>query len=108
MSKVKFEALMESKGISFEELPMKVRGKIENFDSKYEEYDEAEEGSQEEKDAIAALNAMDAGLVNEIEGFIAQKEQQSSQQQQQSQDNSNDSNSPPSTDEAKPSWMFWA
>jgi hypothetical protein len=109
MSKVKFEALMETKGISFEELPQKIRAKIENFDAKYEEYDEADEDSQEEKDAIAALNAMDMGLISEIEGYIAQKEKQSSQQQQQQVNtDSNDSNTPPSTDDSKPSWMFWA
>jgi len=112
---VKFEILLESKNLDVDDLPQKIQEKIANFDSVYETYEKADEGSEEEKDAYARLKAMDEGITNDIKSFIEQKEKEAANNPPANNPPANNppANNPPANNpteeptEGKPSWAFW-
>jgi hypothetical protein len=113
---VKFETLLESKNISVDDLTPKIQEKIANFDTIYDTYTDAEEGSVEEKEAFAKLKAMDEGITNDIQSFLDEKSKSEKSESVNDKIETNtqtNSTTNDSTDESqknesnKPSWAFW-
>jgi hypothetical protein len=115
---VKFESLLESNNLNVDDLTPKIQEKIANFDTIYDAYTDAEEGSVEEKDAFAKLKAMDEGISNDIKSFIEEKQKNFNENApadnapanktsaNDTSTNDQSKNDTPS-EEGKPSWAFW-
>lgn len=112
-NEVKWEAFFEQNKIDFNDLDEKVQMKISSFDKLYGEYSETEEGSNEEAEISAKLEALDMGILTDLQSYVGKKKQEEAAQPQQvaaqgavtatqTPEPSNDNNS-----EDTPSWRFW-
>jgi len=100
--------LIEENDLDVSELDEKVQRKITNLHEVIDEYNDAESGSEEEKNAELRMKALDTGIVEDLTPIIAQIREQeeatdaAANAMQNPMPNANQSN-----DSETPSWRFW-
>ena len=73
---VKWEAIVDDNNINIKDLPESVQHKIERFETLFEDYEALDENEENENTLSRMedeLLAMDNGICNDLESFIASK-----------------------------------
>lgn len=108
---VKWEEFVDEHDIDVRELPENVQHKIDKFEETYAEYEQAED-EHLEGELEARLMAMDNGIVNDLQSFVAKKksEEPAPNPTPKAEDGGQTPPTPtPPQHQAsdKPSWAFW-
>jgi Skp family chaperone for outer membrane proteins len=112
---VRWEDMLEEHNVNPSELPEKIQHKIGNYDKIYAEYDQAEEGSKEFNDFENQLEALDNGIVIDLQTFIAEKKAKEDEEASKAnpamanggQTDTNSQSTNQATSQETPSWRFW-
>lgn len=108
--------LIEENDIDVNELPEKIQRKLEQLEDLIEDFNEAEDGSDEERECELRMEAMDSGLAEDLSQIVEKIRQQEQEeennlrnaQQQKQMANGGQTNTNSNTTNAdSPSWRFW-
>lgn len=110
---VKWEEFVDEHDINVQELPENVKHKIEVFEETYSEY----EGTDDEdetalRDLEAKLNALDNGILSDLQSFVAKKKESAPAENPTPKAEDGGQTPPAQTPPQhqasdKPSWAFW-
>ena len=110
---VKWEQFVNDNDIDVQELPENVKHKIEVFEETYSEY----EGTDDEdetalRDLEAKLNALDNGILSDLQSFVAKKKDsapaEGANPKAEDGGQTPPAQTPPQHQASdKPSWAFW-
>ena len=112
---VKWEAIVDDNNINIKDLPESVQHKIERFETLFEDYEALDENEENENTLSRMedeLLAMDNGICNDLESFIASKKKDASPPKDDKKEDGGvaDQNNPQpnnNNNSYKPSWAFW-
>lgn len=112
---VKWEAIVDDNNININDLPESVQHKIERFETLFEDYEALDENEENENTLSRMedeLLAMDNGICNDLESFIASKKKDASPPKDDKKEDGGvaDQNNPQpnnNNNSDKPSWAFW-
>lgn len=102
------EELMDSFGIDVNDLPQKVQSKIQKLNElcdEYEELDDEEDDAQ--NDLLLQIQALDDGIVADLEPIIAKIKEDDEKEKQAIQPNPEPNQQTENTNSDSPSWRFW-
>jgi len=111
---VLWEDMIDEHTINISELPEKIQAKIGQYDKLYAEYEQAEEESNEEQTLENKLNALDQGIVQDLNSYVAEKKAKEDEALKanpamanggQADTNAQSTNTTASGE--TPSWRFW-
>lgn len=113
---VKWEAIVDDNNINIKELPESVQHKIERFETLFEEYEGVDETDENNENTLSRMEdellAMDNGICNDLESFLASKKKDAPSPKDDKKENGGvaEPNNPQpnnNNNSDKPSWAFW-
>jgi hypothetical protein len=110
---VKWEQFVNDNDIDVKELPENVQHKIEIFEETYSEYEGTDDNEETAlRDLEAKLNALDNGILSDLQSFVAKKKESAPAEGANSKAEDGGQTPPAQTPPQhqtsdKPSWAFW-